>query len=231
MLIGGIQKLTLLDYPGRVAATIFTAGCNFRCPFCHNAPLVTEIDKSCFIDQGEIISFLKKRIGILDGVVITGGEPTLMPDLPKFISEIKALGFDVKLDTNGTNPEMLEQLINEKMIDYVAMDIKNCIEKYVVTAGVDESFNIESIKRSAEILMQNKVDFEFRTTVVLPYHTVEDFEEIGKWLAGKEKFYLQCFVDSGNLVGNGVYAATKEEMVMFCSKLRQYVENAQIRGI
>ncbi len=231
MIIGGIQKLTLLDYPGRVAATIFTAGCNFRCPFCHNAPLVTDIDKGCFIDKSEILSFLSKRVGILDGVVITGGEPTLMPDLPEFISEIKALGYDVKLDTNGTNPEMLEYLIDNKMIDYVAMDIKNCIEKYPATAGVCESFDLECIKRSTEILMQKKIDFEFRTTVVSPYHTEEDFDKIGQWLCGDEKFFLQSFVDSGNLVGDGVQGATREEMVVFCNKLKQYVENAQIRGI
>lgn len=231
MLIGGIQKLTLLDYPGRVAATIFTAGCNFRCPFCHNAPLVTGIDKSHFIDEDEILSFLKKRVGILEGVVITGGEPTLMPDLPEFISKIKSLGYDVKLDTNGTNPDMLEYLINNKMVDYVAMDIKNCLEKYVVTSGVSNTFDLECIKISAEILMQNRVDFEFRTTVVSPYHTEEDFERIGKWLAGDEKFFLQAFVDSGNLVGNGVNGVTNEEMTAFCSTLKGYVENAQIRGI
>ncbi len=231
MLIGGIQKLTLLDYPSKVAATIFTVGCNFRCPFCHNAPLVNKVEKNCFIDEDEILSFLNKRVGILDGVVITGGEPTLMTDLPEFISKIKALGYKVKLDTNGTNPEMLEYLINNKMIDYVAMDIKNCLEKYPETAGVDDSFDLGAVKRSAEMLMQNAVDFEFRTTVVSPYHTEEDFERIGQWLAGEEKFYLQAFVDSGNLVGDGVYVVTKEKMVSFCNVLKQYVENAQIRGI
>ena len=230
-MIGGIQKLTLLDYPGRVAATIFTVGCNFRCPFCHNAPLVNRVDKNSFIDKGEILQFLKRRVGILDGVVITGGEPTLMSDLPEFISEIKAMGYSVKLDTNGTDSEMLEYLINNRMIDYVAMDIKNCLEKYCDTAGVDCSFNLDAIKRSAEILMQNKVDFEFRTTVVLPYHMEEDFDRIGEWLAGDEKFFLQAFVDSGNLVGDGVHGATKEEMLTFCNKLKQYVKNAQIRGI
>ena len=231
MLIGGIQKLTLLDYPGRVAATIFTVGCNFSCPFCHNAPLVNRVVKNSFIDKGEILQFLKKRVGILDGVVITGGEPTLMSDLPEFIWEIKAIGYSVKLDTNGTDPEMVEYLINNKMIDYVAMDIKNCLEKYCDTAGADRSFNLDAIKRSAEILMQNKVDFEFRTTVVLPYHTEEDFDRIGKWLEGDERFFLQAFVDSGNLVGDGVHGATKEEMLTFCNKLKQYVKNAQIRGI
>ena len=231
MLIGGIQKLTLLDYPGRVAATIFTAGCNFRCPFCHNAPLVTEIDKNYFVDEEEILSFLKKRVGILDGVVITGGEPTLMSDLPEFISKIKAMGYDVKLDTNGTNSDMLEYFINNKMIDYVAMDIKNCIEKYPETAGVSESFDLESVKKSAKMLMQGAVDFEFRTTVVSPYHTEDDFERIGRWLSGDEKFFLQSFVDSGHLVGDGVYGATKEEMQLYLNKLKQYVKNAQIRGI
>ena len=231
MVIGGIQKLTLLDYPGKVAATIFTAGCNFRCPFCHNAPLVTDINKEYFISEDEIFGFLKKRVGILDGVVITGGEPTLMKDLPEFISKIKALGYQVKLDTNGSDPDMLQYLIDEKMVDYVAMDIKNALPKYPETAGVDGSFDLDAIKRSADILMQGKVDFEFRTTVIHPYHTEDDFEQIGKWLAGKEKFFLQSFVDSGNLVGQGVYGATKEEMIAFRDKLKLYVENAQIRGI
>ncbi len=231
MIIGGIQKLTLLDYPGKVAATIFTAGCNFRCPFCHNAPLVNDIDKYSFMDEEEVLTFLGKRVGILDGVVITGGEPTLMSDLPEFISKIKAMGYRVKLDTNGTNPEMLEHLIDNKMIDYVAMDIKNCLEKYHETSGVDDSFDLEGIKRSAEILMQGKIDFEFRTTVVKPYHTEEDFDRIGQWLVGDEKFFLQSFVDSGNLVGDGVFGATIEEMEAYCNKLTHYVKNAQIRGI
>ncbi len=230
MLIGGIQKLTLLDYPGRVAATLFTAGCNFRCPFCHNAPLVTEIDKSTFIDESEILSFLTKRQGVLDGVVITGGEPTLMPDLPEFVGKIKALDFDVKLDTNGTNTKMLEHLINNKMIDYVAMDIKNSIDRYKETAGVSD-LDIEAVKASAALLMQGNIDFEFRTTVISPYHTEEDFEKIGKWLCGDEKFFLQSFVDSGNLVGTGVEGVAEEQMHVFCNKLRQYVKNAQIRGI
>ncbi len=231
MLIGGIQKLTLLDYPDRVAATIFTAGCNLRCPFCHNAPLVTDINKEYLIPESEILSFLSKRVGILDGVVITGGEPTLMRDLPEFIGRIKALGYDVKLDTNGTNPEMLEHLIENKLIDYVAMDIKNSLERYAVTSGVGEDLGLDAIKRSADVLMQNKIDFEFRTTVVSPYHTEEDFERIGQWLGGDEKYFLQSFVDSGNLVGCDVYSATKEEMTRFLNKLKQYVQNAQIRGI
>ena len=231
MVIGGIQKLTLLDYPGKVAATIFTVGCNFRCPFCHNAPLVNDINKYSIIDEEEILAFLRKRVGILDGVVITGGEPTLMPDLPEFISRIKAMGYLVKLDTNGTDPDMLQHLINNKMIDYVAMDIKNCLEKYRETSGVDESFDIECIKRSAELLMQGNIDFEFRTTVVKPYHTEEDFDRIGQWLKGEEKFFLQSFVDSGNLVGDGVFGATREEMEAYCNILTHYVKNAQMRGI
>ena len=231
MLIGGILKLTLLDYPSKVAATIFTSGCNFRCPFCHNAPLVNDIDLNCFIEEEEVMSFLKKRVGILDGVVITGGEPTLMKDLPEFILRVKALGYAVKLDTNGTDPDMLEYLINNKMIDYVAMDIKNSLEKYHTTAGVSSSFDLEAVKRSASILMQNKVDFEFRTTVVSPFHTEADFESIGKWLKGDEKFFLQSFVVSGNLVGDGVFGATEEEMNTYCRILKRYVQNAQIRGI
>ena len=230
MKIGGLQKLTLLDFPGKVACTVFTVGCNFKCPFCHNAPLVTHTAGTPTMSEEEFFSFLKKRQGILDGVAITGGEPTLMSGLWDFIARIKDMGFLVKLDTNGTNPELLEALINNKMIDYVAMDIKNSLEKYAITSGLPESYDISKIKASASILMKGTVDFEFRTTLVSPYHTEEDFESIGKWLAGDEKFYLQNFVDSGDLVGTGVLGVSYDYATKLLAKLQPFITNAQLRG-
>ena len=229
MIIGGLQKLTLLDFPGKVACTVFTLGCNLRCPFCHNAPLVTHIAHTPTMDESEFFSFLKKRQGILDGVTISGGEPTLMRDLYDFIAKIKCLGFDVKLDTNGTDPDTVERLIKNKMIDYVAMDIKNSLEKYAITSGLD-NLDISKIKYTANMLMTGRLDFEFRTTLVSPYHTPEDFESIGKWLSGNEKFYLQAFVDSGDLVGTGVRGILHKDAVECLDKLLPYVKNAQLRG-
>lgn len=230
MKIGGLQKLTLLDFPGKVACTVFTVGCNFKCPFCHNAPLVTHVSSTPTMSEEEFFLFLKKRQGILDGVAITGGEPTLMSGLWDFIARIKDMGFLVKLDTNGTNPELLEALINNKMIDYVAMDIKNSPEKYAITSGLPEGYDLSKIKASTSILMRGDVDFEFRTTLVSPYHTDEDFESIGKWLSGDEKFYLQNFVDSGDLVGTGVRGVSCDDAERFLNKLLPFIKNAQLRG-
>ena len=230
MKIGGLQKLTLLDYPGKVACTVFTVGCNLRCPFCHNAPLVTHIAHTPTMDENEFFSFLKKRQGILDGVTVSGGEPTLMRDLYDFIARIKDLGYDVKLDTNGTDPDTVEKLINNKMIDYVAMDIKNSIEKYAITCGLDPDYDVSKIKYTAKMLMEGNLDFEFRTTLVSPYHTPNDFESIGQWLCGDEKFYLQAFVDSGDLVGTGVRGILHNEACECLDKLLPYVKNAQLRG-
>ena len=230
MKIGGLQKLTLLDFPGKVACTVFTVGCNFRCPFCHNAPLVTHCGTTPTMPEEEFFSFLKKRQGILDGVAITGGEPTLMSGLYDFIGKIKDMGFLVKLDTNGTSPELLKTLIDNKMIDYAAMDIKNSKEKYAVTSGLSENYDLSKIYESADILMQGKIDFEFRTTLVSPYHTEDDMESIGRWLSGDEKFYLQNFVDSGDLVGTGVRGMSYDDAIKLLSKLQPFITNAQLRG-
>lgn len=231
MIIGGLQKLTLLDFPGRVACTVFTVGCNFKCPFCHNASLVTDPDKQSFMSEDEFFSFLSKRQGIIEGVAVTGGEPTLMRDLPEFLGNIKRLGFDVKLDTNGSNPALLKRTVSDGLVDYVAMDIKNSPEKYALTTGDCHNFDFEAIAESAEFLMSGAVDFEFRTTVVYPYHTESDFEKIGQWLAGDEKFFLQGFVDSGDLIGEGMGAYDEESMRRFLAILSHYVPKAQIRGV
>lgn len=196
MLICGLNKTTLLDYPGRVAATVFTGGCNFRCPFCHNAGLVLSPLTQEHYTEEDILSFLRKRRNILSGVCITGGEPTIQQDLPDFIQKIKELGIAVKLDTNGSHPQMLEQLIHERQIDYVAMDIKNSPAKYQDTAG----FPVEQVLSSADLLMQSDIPYEFRTTVVKEFHTLQDLEEIAGWIRGCPGYYLQQFEDSGQLI-------------------------------
>lgn len=192
MTFGGLQKLTLIDYPGKVAATIFTVGCNFLCPYCHNPELVdpTKIKNQPKLGEKEILKFLTGRQGLLEGVCITGGEPTLLAELPEFISKIKALGFLVKLDTNGSNPEMLARLLNEQLIDYVAMDIKAPLEKYKKIVG-DQAV-LADIQRSVE-LTRSAPDYEFRTTVLPALHSSKDILSIGRWLQGSKKYYLQQF--------------------------------------
>jgi pyruvate formate lyase activating enzyme len=230
MIINGLSKLTLLDFPGRVAATVFLAGCNLRCPYCHNAPLVLRTDETEQIDENEFFAFLKKRRGLIDGVCITGGEPTLRPDLPEFIRKIKDAGYAVKLDTNGTNPGMLASLIGSRMLDYVAMDIKNSLVKYPETVGIP-GFVTETIKVSAALLMSSAVDYEFRTTVVKGLHEKEDFEEIGHWLAGAKRYYLQNFVDSGDLIVRGTEGHSPEKMAEFLEIIKKYIPGAELRGI
>ncbi len=229
--IAGLQKLTLLDFPGKVACTVFTEGCNFRCPFCHNASLVTHTGETEGYSVEYILDFLKKRQGIIEGVCISGGEPTLMPGLEEFIRSVKDLGFAVKLDTNGTRPEILRHLVNEGLIDYVAMDIKNSREKYALTSGLDENFDISKIEESASYLMSGAVDFEFRTTVVDPLHDTDDFQHIGEWLSGDERFFLQKFIDSGDVIGRGLEAYSDEKMHEFLNTLKSFVPNAQLRGM
>lgn len=229
MRIQGIQKLTLLDFPGKVACTIFTAGCNFRCPFCHNASLVVDIPAEAEMTEDKFFSFLEKRKGILEGVCVSGGEPLLQPDIDEFIAKIKAMGFLVKLDTNGSFPEKLKDLVSKHLIDYVAMDIKNAIDEYPITAGTDERY-MEAIKESVSYLKSNQIPFEFRTTVVKHFHTEEGFEKIGQWIKGTENYYLQKFKDSGDLINGHVQGCTDEEMEKFLRIVKKYIPNARIRG-
>ena len=227
----GLQKLTLLDFPGYVACTLFTRGCNMRCPFCHNASLVVRADEQKPYTHEEIMYFLKKRQGILDGVAITGGEPTLMPYLPDFMAEVRELGYKIKLDTNGTRPEVLRAVIERGLVDYVAMDIKNCRKKYGETIGFDSSYDLTPIDESIAVLMEGKADFEFRTTVSKTFHTPDDIKKIGEWLAGKEKFFLQQFKDSGDVIGEGVEGYSEDEMKALLDKILPFVPNAQVRGV
>jgi pyruvate formate lyase activating enzyme len=230
MLIKGLQKLTLLDFPEKMACTLFTFGCNFRCPFCHNASLVlSDRADDAVITEEEFFSFLQKRRGMLEGVCISGGEPTLQPDLPDFIRKVKELGYAVKLDTNGYRPAVLRALIDEGLLDYVAMDIKNSLPRYPETVGISR-FDTAPIEESMSLLMENRVPFEFRTTLVKGLHTPESIAEMGRRLAGDERFFLQTFEDSGDLISDGLSGFDREETEALLSVLCNYVPNAQIRG-
>lgn len=227
MRIYGLQKLSLVDYPGKTAAVLFTGGCNFRCPFCHNFELVMNPGEP--MNDNEVFDYLKKRKVLLDAVVITGGEPLLHSDVAETVKEVKALGYPVKIDTNGTFPGRLAELLAQGNVDYVAMDIKNCREKYYLTAGAD--VELDAVEKSIVLLKNSGVDFEFRTTVVSQLHTEEDFVRIGQWIKGEEKYYLQRFKDSENVPYGNLTAPDDETMRSFLSAVQRFVPNAAIRGI
>jgi pyruvate formate lyase activating enzyme len=230
MHIGGMQKLTLLDYPGKVACTIFLSGCNLRCLYCHNPDLVLpERIERQELSAAEVLLFLENRRGKLDGVCISGGEPTLQQDLPRFAADIRSLGYVVKLDTNGTNPGMLRELLHDDLLDYVAMDIKNSPEHYAETCGgVDV---LPKVQESASLLLNSALDYEFRTTVCKPLHTEKEMAEIGRWLKGAKRYFLQSFEDSGDLVIGGVQAHTQAELMRLLHAVLPYIPNTQLRGI
>ncbi len=231
MNIHGIQKMTLIDYPGQIACTLFTGGCNFRCLFCHNAGLVINPNDSEIISEDEILRFLKKRINLLDGVCISGGEPLLQSDINRFAGDIKKLGYAVKIDTNGAFPERLKELVESGNIDYVAMDIKNSQSKYAMTVGTDDYF-LPAVKKSVEYLKSGVINFEFRTTAVRQFHTPVDFDEIGKWIQSPHtKWYLQNFSDSGNIIGKGFSGFKRFELENFLEVMKKYVPHSDLREI
>lgn len=236
MLILGLNKTTLLDYPGRVAATLFTGGCNFRCPYCHNKDIVLKNEAVVPYEESEVFSFLEKRRRVLTGVCITGGEPTLHPDLPDFIRRIRESGYCVKLDTNGSNPEMLEALIGDGLIDYCAMDIKNSPAKYGLTIGLDgqalSSFDLSAIKASVKILMsQQTIPYEFRTTIVRELHEKKDMLAIAQWIAGADAYFLQSYTDSEGVLCRGFHAHSEETLRSYASLCQKFVPNTSLRGI
>ncbi len=232
MVIKGLQKITLLDFPGKVACTVFTAGCNFRCPFCHNASLVTHTETAKTIPEEEVFSYLTHRHGILDGVGITGGEPLLQKDIAEFCRKIHDLGLLVKLDTNGSFPERLRPLIEEGLVDYLAMDIKNCKEAYAETCGLrDMSAELPKIEESIRLIMHSGIPYEFRTTVVRELHSKERIVTLAKEIEGAERFFLQTFTDSGDLIGEGLSAYSAEEMEELLSLVKPYLPSAELRGI
>ena len=230
MQIAAIQKTTLLDYPGHLACTVFLPGCNLRCPYCHNAPLVLpEEGLPASLSQQELLSFLEKRAGLLEGVCISGGEPTLHSGLPQLLREIRSQGYLTKLDTNGSHPAMLASLLEEGLLDYVAMDIKNSPARYGLTCGGAEI--LPQAEASAALLMESGTDYEFRTTVCHPFHTPEDLTAIGLWLRGAKRYFLQPFVDSGHLVGSGVSALTAAELEALRQAVLPFIPNTTIRGL
>lgn len=230
MRINGLNKTTLLDYPEHLAATIFTGGCNFCCPFCHNAGLVLDTKKQPMIPEEEVLSFLQKRKGILAGVCITGGEPTLQADLKGFIRKVKEMGYLVKLDTNGYRPDVLEDLLEEGLLDYVAMDIKASVERYPVLTGVKE-IDTSVICKSVVLLQYSGISYEFRTTVVKELHSKEDFIRIANWLSGSPLLYLQAYRENENVIQSGYSACTREEMEEYAQILRKTISKVEIRGM
>ena len=242
MRILGLNKTTLLDYPERVACTIFLGGCNFRCPFCHNKDIVLASDSIGEYSQDEIFAFLKKRRGVLTGVCITGGEPTIHNDLPDFIAAIKQLGYKVKLDTNGSNPTMLSSLITNKLIDYCAMDIKNSPDKYDTsvsfsTSPLPSEFDLTKIKQSVEILLsqpctgENSFFYEFRTTLVKELHEETDIHAICQWLTGANAYYLQSYVESDGVFLKDFHTHDEDTLARFELLCQTYIPNTHLRGI
>ncbi len=228
MKIGGFQKMTMLDFPGKIACTVFTYGCNLRCPFCHNATLVTH--KSELFSEDEILAYLNKRKGILDGICITGGEPLLQADIIPFMQRVKEIGLAIKLDTNGAYPDKLKEIIDLGLVDYIAMDIKNSREKYPLTTGI-EGLDITPFEKSVEIIKNSGVDYEFRTTVVRELHTIDDMKKIAEWISGAKRYYIQCFAESGELIGEGFSAHDKNTLEAFCQATLSHISSAEIRGI
>ncbi|MCR5417319.1 MAG: anaerobic ribonucleoside-triphosphate reductase activating protein [Lachnospiraceae bacterium] len=239
MLICGLNKTTLLDYPGHVAATVFLGGCNFRCPYCQNKDLLLHPADFAAFTREDVLDHLKKRAGILSGVCITGGEPTLNPDLPDLIKECKTLGYQVKLDTNGTNPDMLIALYEEGLIDYVAMDLKAPKEDYPRVCGFegrsDEGDLMDKITRSVSFLMgeakRDGFDFEFRTTVVREFHDADSFDRIADWIGGAPHYFLQSYEDSDGVLVPGLHAHDKKELASFIDRIRDRIPSAALRGV
>lgn len=235
MHIFGLNKTTLLDYPGHVAAVLFTGGCNFRCPYCHNRDLVLNSNSLVPLAADEIFALLRKRRKVLTGVCITGGEPTLHPDLPDLVRQIRQLGYLVKLDTNGTNPQMLDSLIQAGLIDYCAMDIKNAPEKYSITtgAGTDSArFFLSAVNDSVQILMrQSRIPYEFRTTVVKELHDEDNLLAISHWISGAKAYFLQSYTDSAGVLQEGFHAHSAETLEAYAALCRKFVPNTSLRGV
>ena len=227
--IQGLQKLTLLDYPGKVACTVFLGGCNLRCPFCHNGELVLTPGPA-LMSQEELLTFLDRRRGLLDGVCVTGGEPLLRPDLPRLLEAVKEKGFLLKLDTNGGFPRALEDVIRRGLVDYVAMDIKNSPDRYPETAGVP-GLDVEPYRESAALLLEGRVDYEFRTTVVRELHDEDSFRAIGPWLKGARRYFLQAFVDRDTVLSPGLHPCSQEEMEGFAALVRPFIPQVELRGV
>lgn len=226
---GGLQKLTLLDFPGRVACTVFTKGCNLRCPFCHNASLVLDPLNGPALSEAEFFDFLEKRRGMLTGVAVTGGEPLLQPWIDDVLRRVREMGYATKLDTNGCFPDRLRRVISEGLVDYVAMDIKNAPDRYGMTCGI-KNFDLTPIFESVDVLREGKVEYEFRTTAVKGFHRPEDMAAIGRWLGPVPHYYIQGFKDSGDLIGGSFEAFSEEETDALLAAVLPHIPAAEIRG-
>lgn len=230
MEIQGFQKMTLLDFPGKVAATVFLGGCNLRCPFCHNASLVTHIDPSAACGEDAVLSYLTKRRGIIDGICVTGGEPLLRTDIAPFLEKVKSLGLLVKLDTNGTFPDRLRALVEAGLVDYVAVDVKNAKERYAATVGL-EGFDVTPIERTLQFLREGAVSYELRTTVVREFHDADAIRSLAEWIEGAPRYYLQTFADSGDLIASEpLHPVPRAEMEEMAKIARSYIPEVKIRG-
>ena len=230
MLLRGLQKTTLLDFPGNVACTVFTGGCNFRCPFCHNASLIENHPSDERLSEENFFAFLQKRKGLTDGVCITGGEPLLQKDILSFVKRIKEMGFLVKLDTNGSYPDALNTLLSEGLLDYVAMDIKNAPDAYLETAGVQKNV-LPAVEESVALLKEGRVPYEFRTTVIRQFHTEARMAMIGKWLAGVPRYFIQNFSDAGEVLSDGLSGFTPSELEKLLAAVTPYIPTAKVRGL
>lgn len=230
MKIIGLQKLTLLDFPGCAACTVFTPGCNLRCPFCHNGGVVIPEENTPYIEPEEIYSLLQKRKGLLDGVAITGGEPLIQPGIEDFMRHIKEMGFKVKLDSNGAYPDRLEKILAEGLVDYVAMDVKNSLPKYAVTCGI-EDLDTAPFVRSIEIIKNSGVSYEFRTTVVREFHETEDIIEIAKLIGKVRGYYLQSYKESDNMLLGGCSEVPADELRLMAEKAKEITGYCEVRGI
>ena len=226
MIISGIQKLSLVDYEGKTACTVFTSGCNFKCPFCHNSGLA--YGKEQELNINDILDYLSKRKTLLDAVCISGGEPTLHSDLPEFIKVIKDMGYLIKLDSNGTNPDMIKTLVENKLIDYIAMDIKNSYTNYNTISGCN--VHIDNIKQSIKYVMNSGIDYEFRTTLVQEFHTTDDIIEISNMISGAKKYYLQKFKDNENCISSGLNEIPKAKALEYQKILQEKIPNTYLRG-
>ena len=230
MNICGYQKTTLLDYPGHVAATIFTGGCNFRCPFCHNSDLVVNSTMSPCISQEEIFAFLKKRKNVLSGICITGGEPTLQTNLSEFIKKVRSLGYKIKLDTNGYRPDVISSLLEDNLLDYIAMDIKAGLSNYAKVSGIP-NLDTSKIKESISIIENSGIDYEFRTTVVKELHSQEDFLEISEMLSSSSPYFIQSFKDSGNILTPGLSSCDTDTLNQYLAIVKNKLPFSSLRGI
>lgn len=229
MVILGLEKMSLVDFDGLVAATVFTGGCNFRCDFCHNSPLVLSHDKLPILNESEVLSYLQKRRTVLDGVCVSGGEPTLQKDLPEFLYKLKSLGYKVKLDTNGTNPELIKDLHTDKLVDYFAMDIKNDRENYAKIIGFN-SYDTKNVEKSVDFLLSLGDNYEFRTTLVSNFHNENNILNIGKWIKGANKYFLQKFKGSENCINSDLSPVSNLDAKKFLQILKNYIPSVNLRG-